>query len=279
MSLIIPNEWRYGSPGGLDLTVINEFNSLVQDIASQSESWSIIELFKRKFNPGCGASSNESWARSDLHNFMHWAADNAPKFIAGFWAACEQVKQEYPDVGLPDADVLNRILAAHDVPYEIKLPHLVGRGLQTNVVVKAPEKSLDERAHELIRQSLDEADRLLLEKRPRAAVQEILWLLETVSTAFQGIESGSGTVEGKYFNDIVRDLRRHNQGLALAQIVTWMSKLHGFLSSPSGGGVRHGAQLAQEIAPTLAQAQLYCNLTKSYIQYLLTELAAMRTER
>lgn len=37
-----------------------------------------------------------------------------------------------------------------------------------------------------IHASLDQADRLLLEQRPCQAVQEILWLLETVSTAFHG---------------------------------------------------------------------------------------------
>lgn len=104
-------------------------------------------------------------------------------------------------------------------------------------------------------------------------MQEILWLLETVATAFQGQESGAGTVEGKYFNEIIRNLRRNNRGSALAEALGWMSKMHGFLSSPRGGGVRHGTELAADVSPSIREAHLYCNLTRSYINYLLAELA------
>lgn len=276
MSLIIPKEWRYGSPAGLDRPVVNAFDTLVQDIAGQDDSWSIFELFKRKFSPGCGTSSSESWAISDLDSAITSAAKNGPKFIAAFWAGCEEIKQHYPHIALPDAGILNQLFASHDVPYEIRPPHLVARDLKSAVVVTTPEKTIDERANDLIRHSLDQAERFLLEQRPRPAVQEILWLLETVSTAFQGLESGTGTVEGKYFNEIIRDLRRHNSGTALREILGWIGKLHGFLSSPSGGGVRHGTQLAADTTPSLAEAQLYCNLTRSYINYLLKELTNVR---
>lgn len=49
--------------------------------------------------------------------------------------------------------------------------------------------------------------------------------------------------------------------------------MHGFLSSPTGGGVRHGTQMAVDVSPTLKEAHLYCNLTRSYINYLLAEAA------
>jgi hypothetical protein len=52
-----------------------------------------------------------------------------------------------------------------------------------------------------------------------------------------------------------------------------MKTLHGFLSSPSGGGVRHGAHLSGKTELKLHEATLYCNLTRSYIGYLLAELA------
>lgn len=39
------------------------------------------------------------------------------------------------------------------------------------------------------------------------------------------------------------------------------------------GPVRHGTQLAADVSPTLKEAHLYCNLTRSYINYLLAELA------
>lgn len=269
----MPAQWRFRSPGPIDLQAMNAFNSLVHTIASQSESsWRILELFKSKFG-GSGSSSSESWAIGDLHSLMVATADNAPAFIAAFWDGCEGVRSQYPDVGLPDVDIVNAILFDHGVPYEVRPPELLARNPQTPILVQAPEKSISERAVELIHASLDQADRLLLEQRPRQAVQEILWLLETVSTAFQGIDTGTGTVAGKYFNEIIRDLRAKHQGGTLAEALGWMTKMHGFLSSPSGGGVRHGTKLAADVSPTLKEAHLYCNLTRSYIGYLLAEIA------
>lgn len=274
MALTMSTAWRYGTPGTMPAVAVDVFNSLVHSIASQSESsWSIFELFKAKFSGGQSRSSSESWAISDLHGAMMSASDNAPAFISAFWDGCAQIQTTHPEISLPDADIVNQILYEHEVPYEVRPPALLARHPQTPIAVQTPQKSLGQRAHELIHASLDQADRLLLEQRPRQAVQEVLWLLETVSTAFQGQESGSGTVEGKYFNEIIRALRKNNSGSALAEALGWMTKMHGFLSSPGGGGVRHGTQLAADVSPSLREAHLYCNLTRSYINYLLAELA------
>jgi hypothetical protein len=275
MTLTMPTAWRYGSPASLEPPAVHAFNSLIHTIASQTDSsWSIFELFKAKFTGGYSSSSDESWAISDLHSAMMRSADNAATFIAAFWGGCGEVHAQYPSIGLPDADVVNQILNEHDVPFELRPPALLARHPQTPIVVHPPEKSIGDRAMALIHASLDQADRLLLEQRARQAVQEILWLLETVSTAFQGRESGIGSVEGKYFNEIIRNLRANNRGSALAEALGWMTKMHGFLSSPSGGGVRHGTQLAADVSPSLTEAHLYCNLTRSYINYLLAEIAA-----
>jgi hypothetical protein len=277
MSLTMPTAWRYGSPGAMEPPAVNAFSSLVHAIASQSDSsWAIFELFKAKFSGGHSRSSNESWAISDLHGSMIAAGYNAATFISAFWDSCTQIHADHPEIGLPDADVVNQILFEHNLPFEVRPPALLPRNPQTPITVKAPEKSIGERALVLIHGSLDQADRLLLEQRPRQAVQEILWLLETVATAFQGVESGTGTVEGKYFNEIIRVLRGNNRGSALAEALGWMSKMHGFLSSPSGGGVRHGTQIATDVSPSLKEAHLYCNLTRSYINYLLAEVADAR---
>lgn len=272
----MPTAWRYGSTGAMPRAAANAFNSLVHTIAGQTDSsWAIFELFKAKFRGGYSNSSSESWAISDLHTSMMAAAENAPVFISAFWDGCVQVHADYPEVGLPDADVINQILYEHALPYEVRPPALLARHPQTPIAVQAPERSVGDQAYALIHASLDEADRLLLEQRPRQAVQEILWLLETVATAFRGQESGTGTIEGKYFNEIVRALRNNHRGSALAEALGWMSKMHGFLSSPGGGGVRHGTQLAADVSPSLREAHLYCNLTRNYINYLFAELAAV----
>ena len=73
-------------------------------------------------------------------------------------------------------------------------------------------------------------------------------MLETVSTAFHGLDVGDGTVEGKYFNKIAEDLRRYQKGTTLSQVLGWITALHGYLSSPTGGGVRHGVDLRSGIS-------------------------------
>ena len=113
------------------------------------------------------------------------------------------------------------------------------------------------------------------EGRDRQAVQEILWLLETVSTAFQGLDTGAGTIQGKYFNKIAEDLRRHNKGKILEQVLAWVTTLHGFLSSPTGGGIRHGTDLKTGIVIQPNEARLFCNLTRSYISFLMAEHARL----
>ena len=55
------------------------------------------------------------------------------------------------------------------------------------------------------------------------------------------------------------------------QILEWVMVLHGFLSSPTGGGVRHGLDLKAGVAVQINEARLYCNLIRTYITYLLEE--------
>jgi hypothetical protein len=50
-----------------------------------------------------------------------------------------------------------------------------------------------------------------------------------------------------------------------------MKTLHGYLSSPTGGGVRHGATLTAEGELSSHEARLICNLIQSYLYFLLGE--------
>jgi hypothetical protein len=109
----------------------------------------------------------------------------------------------------------------------------------------------------------------------RPAVSEILWLLETVSTAFRGLDIGTATVQGKYFNKIAWELRKHHKGQILDQVLEWITTLHGYLSSPTGGGIRHGADIKNVTDIQHGEAQLYCNLIRSYINFLMSEHARL----
>jgi hypothetical protein len=171
--------------------------------------------------------------------------------------------------------LINRVLAAHNAGYQIYPPDLISQNAQDSIEVSQEPPSLDQQAQEIIQQSLKQSSQLLAEGRDRQAVQEILWLLETVSTAFQGLDTGTGTVQGKYFNKIADDLRKHHKGKILDQVLAWVTTLHGYLSSPTGGGIRHGTDLKTGIVIQPNEARLFCNLIRSYISYLMAEHARL----
>ncbi|MEJ6790952.1 hypothetical protein BrevBR_15520 [Brevundimonas sp. BR2-1] len=87
----------------------------------------------------------------------------------------------------------------------------------------------------------------------------------------QGVEIETVTVEGKYFNVIAKELRTGASGTTLSQALKWLTELHGYLSSPTGGGVRHGVDLKAGLTLSLSEARLFCNLMRSYISFLLDE--------
>ncbi|RYG98506.1 MAG: hypothetical protein EON58_06945 [Alphaproteobacteria bacterium] len=281
MSLKMQPGWRYGNPGNIDMVAVNAFSELVGLVASQGSRYGIIEEFKRHFCGPAGrpyaSSSSESWAESDLYELMKQASANAPLFIEAFCNACQKLAHS-DGLDVPDAVVINGILHDHHVGYEIHGDALVQVGHHVAPPTSIPV-SLNQQAREVILKSFDESSRLLAEGRDRAAVQELLWLMETVSTAFAGLSDSDGTVTGKYFNEIAKSLRDHQRGSVLDQALKWIAAMHGYLSSPTGGGVRHGTHLSEGIPMGRNDAVLIANLTRSYIQYLMAEHERMSLGR
>lgn len=253
-----------------------EFLDLINRIKAQGDEQEILEAFKSRFASAAGStsawSSNAGWAQTDLFNYMEQASANGPLFIEAFFDGCQWVKRT-KGFGVPDAYMLNRVLARHEAGYQIEEPNtLVRVGAKIDgVEVPAVALSLDQQALSILQQSLSTAEQLLAEGNGRAAVQELLWLLETVSTAYRGVDTEAGTVEGKYFNKIVRDLKSKRRGTKLEAILGWMETLHGYLSSPTGGGIRHGGEVSALSELQEHEAHLLCNLIKSYIRFLLEE--------
>jgi hypothetical protein len=278
MPLRFPGAWRFTPPADGDFinaaipeSAVGEFFDVIDKLRNDNGRWSMLEHFKSHFG-GSSRSSSESWAYSDLMSSMDHAAKNAPMFIESFYDACEVLRNESEEWFVPDVPFLNAILAKYNVGYEIRPPELVPREIGGRlIVVPQPSPTLAESAKETLDRSLKRSEELLSEGRSREAVQEILWLLETVSTAFRGLETQSGKVEGKYFNKIVGDLRKKHPGTTLEQVLDWITKMHGYLSSPAGGGIRHGMDLDGGVDLDPNQARLFCNLTRSYISYLLVE--------
>ena len=196
---------------------------------------------------------------------MDQAAGNAPLFIEAFYSACQELDAKSLDV--PPVEQINRVLAEHEGGYEIRPPDLVATTVYTPIAVPVHKPSFGAHARAKIEDSSRQSERLFDEGEGRPAVQEILWLLESVSTAFRDDD----TVTGKYFNEIVGDLQVAGRGTPQAQILKWMTALHGYLSSPTGGGVRHGIDLKGGLAMEPHEARLYCNLIRSYITFLIEE--------
>lgn len=278
MGLYFPGEWRFTPPvngslitSEIPADAILEFIDAVYRIAGQGQRWSVLEHFKSHFgNPH--RSSSESWAESDLCSIMRDVAQNAPLFLEAFHNACTSLRNKDADWYAPDERFINKLLTKYRIGFQIRNDELIAleyNGKSIDVEVSAP--SIEQTTKEIISQSLARSDELLAEGRSREAVQEVLWLLETVSTAFRGVEYEAGKVEGKYFNSIIRDLRSHHKGSILDRALDWANQMHGFLSSPKGGGVRHGSDLKEGVSLNLNEARLFCNLTRSYISFLLSE--------
>ncbi len=279
MVLKFPNKWRVESPNSeaMPRAAVEEFIGLVMKVATQAPSrQGVIEQFKTATAAAAGVSdaksSNQQWAASDLERNFKGAAENPPLFIEAFLDACAYLGNRNPDWWVPDEQLVNSVLRKHDVAYEVRGQDLVPiHGHAPPVPLPPPPLSIEQTALDVYNSSLERSEELLGQGRPREAVQELLWVLETLAMAFRGLETEAGAVAGKYFNQIARELKTKHPGTTLERTLEWLSSLHGYLSSPGGGGVRHGLDLNTGIQVTANEGRLYCNLIRSYLGYLLGE--------
>ena len=283
--------WRFTPPldgkwhnQAIPESAILEFLELIQKTTTQGDSQDILEHFKGYFCRALGTihvwSSSPSWTETDLSNFMSEAAENAPLFLEAFYDACENLQKHNTNYYVPDVFMMNKVCVNHQIGYEIQLPNLVLRENQSELVeVPQQPSTLAEQARPLFQNSLQRAEDLLTEGRGREAVQETLWLLESVSTTFIGLEIGTNKIKAKYFSDIVKELRKFSKGTTLEIVLVWITNLHGYLSSPTGGGVRHGLDLNKGILISENEAKLFCNLVRSYLSFLLVEHKSLVQEK
>jgi hypothetical protein len=140
------SSWRFDTPGAMPPEVVREFDTLIGKVVSQGNRWRMHEHFKGYFG-GSGRSSSESWAESDLNDWLWRTAENAPLFIEAFYETCEASRGD-DSIALPDVGRMNRILGDHAVGYEIRPPELVAVGLHQPIAVPERYQSLDEQAQE-----------------------------------------------------------------------------------------------------------------------------------
>ncbi len=271
------SKWRVTPPpdGTLKTSIIpnpavSDFYSIIKTMvgsAPHGEGWDVLEHFKGYFASAGGGyggrSSSWDFAEYDLGKRMEDASANAPKFIEAFYDGCESARTAWSTIHVPDAEFINAVLEKHDIGYLVEPPDLKLR--QNAQLVSVSPSSLLDTAHRELREADQRSRELLQEGRPREAVQSSLFLLESIATAFNQVG-----VKGSYFNEIVKQLKAARPGTMFSRALEWLTQLHGFLSAPKGGGVRHGIDISKDpIEPH--EAELCCNLIHSYINYILTE--------
>lgn len=270
--------WRFESPGQFPSNAADDiFEQVLCRVVSHGERQDILEVCKRRFAHAAGMtasrSSSESWALSDLRSYMEHASENAALFVEALYDGLVDATRLRAPATIPPWSYVNRYLAPTGYRIEVDSvpPALRIGSIATPIAVPSHVPSLDAQANQRIRESLAKSETFLNTGEYRAAVQEILWLLETVSTVFHGVEYPDGSVTGKYFSKIIGDLQRIHNTRSIGRVLGWMENVYGFLSSPSGGGIRHGAVLNATLDLSEGDARLYCDLTRSYISYLLHE--------
>jgi hypothetical protein len=276
VSLQLPESSRFqrrSDSSALPQIVVSEFEELIEKIAVQGNRRALLEHFKGYFCGAVGAahywSSDEGWAHTDLVTYMAEAAKSPELFVEAFYDACEALRQ-HGEYELPGVDLMNDILRENEVYLEIRPPRLLRVDAGAHVPRPTPPPTLAEGASTIVKESLQRAEDLLGQNRPREAVQEMLWILESIATVFRGILP-TGTIQGRYFNNIARELRAASRGTTLELVIDWCTQLHGYLSSPTGGGIRHGLDLNAGTAITFEEGRLFCNLILSYVTYLMAE--------
>lgn len=273
--------WRFKSPGPASQAFRHALYSLLvqvtNQIADDRQRWGLVETLKQHFTSAIGephyTSTSYRWALSDLDTKMLECVDNAPLLIVTFVNACEQLQAVHKDeIQFPGAGLVNELMIEHGVGYVIVDQTLMVREADAPIAPLVAPLSLDETARELVSKTFQDVGRLLSTAgEERRAVAEMLWLLETFSTAFNGLESPDKPELGSYFNKVIGTLRSQRKGTPFDQIMVWLMGIHGYLSSPTGGGVRHGTDILnpRELGP--GEAQLYVNLMSSYLHYLMGE--------
>lgn len=268
--------WRYEPPATASPALVNKvMEDIIQRIVAECSNKLIYETFKRRFAHASGSpagdSSDESWARTDLWNAMKRTADkNVVLFIEALYDGLSDMHKMQVDAHIPPFNYINRIL--EPTGFAIKDPDFLVRTSEYKPIqVPARTPSFDMQANEVIQASLRKSEQLLDAGNHRGAVHEVFWLLESITTAFRGVQIADSNIKGKYFSKIIEEMRHLNRHKTLDQVSGWLINIYGYLSAPSGGGVRHGADILNYDELTAGEARLFCDLARSYISYFLHE--------
>lgn len=236
-------------------------------------------IIRSEFNEASGVpvyrSSSMKFAPGDAKEAMDRAAENAPIFISAFYGTCQKIEEQFGSKAAPSVAVMNRLLEIHHIGYVIDPPSLLLR--EQVEVVPVPSTTVLEQAQARFRESIERSRVLLEEDKGDEAVSQIWWLLESIVLSFAGSMLNGQEITGTYFNEVAKALKRAaGDGAAMGTVARWLEALQSYLSGPGEAGIRHGRHLHLG-GLKKHEAELLCNLTRSYIAYLLAEYELLTT--
>ena len=184
MPLQFPGQWRFTPPPGskpIPEEAVSEFRQLVGKVAAQGDRWNNLEHFKRFFMGAIGStpswSSSEDWADTDLRDFMRLAAQNPLLFLEALHDAFESIQGKH-GFHVPDVTLINKICREHTIGFELQPPRIIQVSAGSEPIqVPPPPATLEDKAVQLLQESVQRSEQLLSEGHPREAVQEMLWVL------------------------------------------------------------------------------------------------------
>lgn len=251
----------------------NFFGILTRAANRTDDPEEVYYIIRAEFNEAMGLpvyrSSSLYFAPGDAKSAMNRAAENAPVFISAFYGACKQIKKQFGSKTAPSVPVMNRLLEMHRLGYVIAPPNLVLR--EQVEVVPVQSSTVLEQAQARFREAIERSRVLLEENNGDEAVAQIWWLLESIMILFSGCSMNGQEISGTYFNEVAKSLKRAaGDAAVMGAVARWLEMLQSYLSGPGEAGIRHGRHLHME-GLKKHEAELFCNLTRSYISYLLSE--------
>lgn len=284
--------WRFSPPNHPSLIsttvpqeALDDLKELAQKLSGFSSGgmWDGVETFKKNLYhaagiPYSGRSSSEGWAVTDLGIALSNLQSKPPLLIEAFVDAGRALQDSTGRPLLSDPTPLNEVLSSHRLAYTVQGDELLLTGGVTPSHTPAP--TLLENTHNELWQRWSRADQLLSENRPREAVDSIWYVVESVLLVYRGTKVGDAVVEGTYFNEIAKSLRKASgaeTGLSLIFpiVLKIAEQLQSFLSAPNQGGVRHGiAAGTAPIDPAAAKLLIsFCKALSTFLCEQYTRLA------
>jgi hypothetical protein len=280
-----PNAWRWSSPkvpapyvSTIPESVLEELVSLATRLSAFSDKGEKagLETFKARVCSALGRayseSSSGSWTHTDLVALSNELSLNPPLLIEAYVTAAKLLTDGKGQPVLVDPAPINVILERGSVGFVVRGDSIVLRGGVEPDISPAP--TLIEQSNQELAAAWTRAEELLGEGQNREAVTAIWWVVESVLTVFKGRKVGSSVVEGAYFNEILKSLKKAAPNTFIRLSLSLSAQLQELLSDPKKAAVRHGGTFDMaRMSPR--EARLLIDLAKAFARFFCAEYEAL----